>query len=321
MDYSQLDAFEARHGLAFRNPRLLHQAFVHRSYMNEHSPEDVTLADNERMEFLGDSVLGFVVSDLLYARYPTAPEGTLTHLRTLLVRRETLAQLANELELGSFLLLGVGEEQSGGRTRLATLCACYEALIGAIFLDSGLDKVRQFALPRMADILDGMAVDVMPKDPKSRFQEHAQRTIGYTPRYRVVDSKGPDHAKIFTTVVSVKGIAKGVGTGLSKQDASQAAAAMALARRANLRRNTFRIRNSKNGTALGLWRSWVKWNQSSRMLNRLRRLSLHLNCRTPTKLVIWRNPSGLRRGRQKRMLVAILMCAGGDAKQNARKYA
>jgi ribonuclease-3 len=196
--------------------------------MNEHAPEDDTLADNERMEFLGDAVLGFVVSDLLYERYPEAPEGTLTHLRTLLVRRETLAQLAIELDLGNLLLLGVGEEQSGGRTRLATLCACYEAVIGAIFLDRGLESVRSFALPRMQAILDGMEVDIMPKDPKSRFQEHAQRTLGYTPRYKVVSSQGPDHAKIFTTLVSVKGVPKGVGAGLSKQDASQAAAAMAL---------------------------------------------------------------------------------------------
>lgn len=228
MNGSHLDAFDAQHGLGFRDRRLLQQAFVHRSYMNEHAPEDSTLADNERMEFLGDSVLGFVVSDLLYARYPEAPEGTLTHLRTLLVRRETLAQLATELDLGSHLLLGVGEEQSGGRSRLATLCACYEAVVGAVFLDRGLDSVRAFVLPRMEAILDGMEVDVMPKDPKSRFQEHAQRTLGHTPRYKVVDTQGPDHARIFTTVVSVKGVPKGVGTGLSKQDASQAAAAMAL---------------------------------------------------------------------------------------------
>lgn len=228
MNGSQLDAFDVQHGLGFHDRRLLQQAFVHRSYMNEHGPEDDTLADNERMEFLGDSVLGFVVSDLLYERYPEAPEGTLTHLRTLLVRRETLAQLAMDLDLGSHLLLGVGEEQSGGRHRLATLCACFEAVIGALFLDRGLDSVRAFALPRLQAILDGMEVDVMPKDPKSRFQEHAQRTLGFTPRYKVVDTQGPDHARIFSIVVSVKGVPKGVGTGLSKQDASQAAAAMAL---------------------------------------------------------------------------------------------
>ncbi len=230
MDSSLMEAFDAQHNLEFRDRGLLLQAFVHRSYMNEHSPEDATLADNERMEFLGDAVLGFVVSDLLYARYPEAPEGTLTHLRTLLVRRETLAQLANDLELGKHLLLGVGEETSGGRYRLATLCACYEALVGAIFLDRGLERVSQFVLPHMTAILDGMEVDVMPKDPKSRYQEHAQRTIGYTPRYKVVESQGPDHAKTFSIIVSVKSVPRGVGIGLSKQDASQAAAAMALAR-------------------------------------------------------------------------------------------
>ncbi len=230
MNSMQIDGFDLQHNLGFQDKGLLQQAFVHRSYMNEHAPEDETLADNERMEFLGDSVLGFVVSDLIYARYPEAPEGTLTHLRTLLVRRETLAQLAIELGLGDLLLLGVGEESSGGRTRLATLCACYEAVVGAIFLDRGLESVRAFILPRMEAILDGMEVNVMPRDPKSRFQEHAQRTLGYTPRYKVVEANGPDHAKVFTTIVSVKGVAKGVGAGLSKQDASQAAAAMALAR-------------------------------------------------------------------------------------------
>ena len=230
MNSSRVDIFDAQHNLGFADRSLLQQAFVHRSYMNEHAPEDETLADNERMEFLGDSVLGFVVSDMLYARYPEAPEGTLTHLRTLLVRRETLAQLAIELDLGSQLLLGVGEEASGGRYRLATLCACFEAVVGAIFLDRGLESVRAFALPRMRAILDGMEVNVMPKDPKSRFQEHAQRSLGYTPRYKVVESQGPDHAKVFATIVSVKGVPKGVGAGLSKQDASQAAAAMALVR-------------------------------------------------------------------------------------------
>lgn len=222
--------FDAQHGLTFRDPLLLRQAFVHRSYFNEHSPSDATLADNERLEFLGDSVLGFIVSDLLYLRYPLAREGELTHLRTLLVRRETLAQLAIALDMGSLLLLGVGEEESGGRERLATLCACFEALIGAIFLDQGLDKVKEFLLPRVTAILDAIHADVMPKDPKSRLQEWAQRTFAATPRYKVVEHFGPDHAKTFVTVVTLKGQNLGVGVGNSKQDASQAAAASALHR-------------------------------------------------------------------------------------------
>jgi ribonuclease-3 len=230
MGASPLDAFDARYQLNFRDRRLLQQAFVHRSYLNEQSLNDSTLADNERLEFLGDSVLGFVVSDQLYRLFPEAREGDLTHLRTVLVRRETLAQLAGAMEIGSHLLLGVGEEESGGRMRSATLCAAFEALVGALFLDQGLDKVREFLAPQVEGILEQMQVSVMPKDPKSRFQEWAQHAYNYTPRYRVVEQFGPDHAKTFVTVVTVKNEPLGIGVGNSKQDASQAAAASALFR-------------------------------------------------------------------------------------------
>jgi ribonuclease-3 len=222
--------FDALHNLSFNDLALLQQAFVHRSYLNEQVGSHSELADNERLEFLGDSVLGFVVSELLYRRFPAAQEGELTHLRTVLVRRETLARLASEMEVGRFLLLGIGEEESGGRKRTATLCAAFEALVGAVFLDQGLDGVRRMLLPQVDTILAGMAPDVMPKDPKSRFQEWAQRTYSFTPRYKVVDHFGPDHAKTFVTLVTVRNEPLGVGQGPSKQDASQAAAATALHR-------------------------------------------------------------------------------------------
>lgn len=231
MDQSSLEAFDARHHLNFRNPSLLRQAFVHRSYVNEQvAGNGEWLYDNERLEFLGDSVLGFVVSDYLYHTYPHALEGALTHLRTVVVRREALAKLAQQMHIGDLLLVGVGEEESGGRTRLATLCAAFEALVGAIYLDQGVDKVREFLLPRVQELLANIEPQTTPKDPKSRFQEWAQRTLGVTPRYRVIESFGPDHAKQFISQVSVKGEAIGVGLGPSKQDASQAAAAMALYR-------------------------------------------------------------------------------------------
>jgi ribonuclease-3 len=230
MDSTRLDQFDAEQRLHFRDRTLLQQAFVHRSYLNEQINNDASLADNERLEFLGDSVIGFVVSDLLYRRFPTAREGELTHLRTMLVRRETLAALAMRMEMGSLLLLGVGEEDSGGRHRPATLCACFEALVGALFLDQGLDKVRDFITPAVEAVLAPMRLSLMPKDPKSRFQEWAQRTINTTPRYRVVDQSGPDHLKTFITVVTLKNEVMGVGKGNSKQDASQAAAASALYR-------------------------------------------------------------------------------------------
>lgn len=223
-------AFDAAHQLHFLNPALLHQAFVHRSYLNEQIINDATLEDNERLEFLGDSVLGFLVSDLLYRRYPAAREGELTHMRTLLVRRETLAALARRLNIGALLLLGVGEEESGGRERPATLCACFEALVGALFLDQGIGRVRDFLLPLVDELLQPMRDSMMPKDPKSRLQEWAQRTLSTTPRYRVVDHSGPDHLKTFIIVVTLKNEPMGVGKGHSKQDASQAAAASALMR-------------------------------------------------------------------------------------------
>lgn len=225
-----LTSLENALGVKFSDKALLQQAFVHRSYLNEQLGSNSDLADNERLEFLGDSVLGFVVSELLYLRFPAAQEGELTHLRTVLVRRETLARLAIEMEIGRFLLLGIGEEESGGRKRTATLCAAFEALVGAVFLDQGLDGVRRMVLPQVNTILAGMAPDVMPKDPKSRFQEWAQRTYSFTPRYKVVEHFGPDHAKTFVTVVTVRNEPLGVGQGPSKQDASQAAAATALHR-------------------------------------------------------------------------------------------
>lgn len=224
------EEFDAIHGLQFNDLGLLQQAFVHRSYLNEQAATHATLADNERLEFLGDSVLGFVVSELLYRRFPLAQEGELTHLRTVLVRRETLSRLATEMQIGRFLLLGIGEEESGGRKRTATLCAAFEALVGAVFLDQGLEGVRRLLQPRIDAILAGMAPDVMPKDPKSRFQEWAQRNYSFTPRYKVVEHFGPDHAKTFVTVVTVRNEPLGVGQGPSKQDASQAAAASALHR-------------------------------------------------------------------------------------------
>jgi len=231
MDRPPLDEFDARYNLTFHNPSLLQQAFVHRSYVNEQSPDSPNrLEDNERLEFLGDSVLGFVVSEHLYSAYPEAKEGALTHLRTVVVRREALAQLAQEMEIGKMLLVGVGEEESGGRTRLATLCAAFEALVGALFIDQGVDKAREFLMPHVAHLLANIEPQTTPKDPKSRFQEWAQQNFGATPRYKVVDWSGPDHARLFVSQVSLKGEPIGVGTGHSKQDASQAAAALALHR-------------------------------------------------------------------------------------------
>jgi ribonuclease-3 len=223
---TELSLFQQQHSLAFRDPDLLQTAFVHSSYVNE--SDDADLSDNERLEFLGDSILGYAVSELLYARFPDMSEGQLTSVRASLVRRETLARFARQLRLGDYLLLGHGEDESGGRKRAATLCATFEAVVGAIYLDLGIEAVRRFVLPLVESDLARIQPHTLGKDPKSRFQEWTQRTMGLAPRYRVVADDGPDHAKVFTTQVSVGDRRYGVGRGRSKQEASQSAAAMAL---------------------------------------------------------------------------------------------
>jgi len=221
--------FEADNGLCFQDKVLLRTAFVHSSYGNEASEDEGDVVDNERLEFLGDSVLGFVVSEYLYQEYPDLKEGQLTTLRAALVRRDTLARLARQLHLGDFLLLGHGEDESGGRRRPATLCATYEALVGALYLDQGLDAVRRFVLPMVIEELALQRRVVLTKDAKSRLQEWSQEEIGAAPRYRVLEASGPDHAKVFTIEVTLLGIRCGVGLGRSKQEASTRAASHALA--------------------------------------------------------------------------------------------
>jgi ribonuclease-3 len=230
MDFTERHPVEDQLKLTFHDRGLLQRVFIHRSYLNELPPGSTDLLDNERLEFLGDVVLSFVVSEHLYQLFPEKQEGDLTNLRAALVRRETLAKLAQQLSLGDFLLLGHGEEESGGRTRAATLCAVFEALVGAIYLDQGIPALRTVILSIMEKQIDRMRDSVHQKDPKSRLQEWVQSTMGYTPRYKLVQSIGPDHAKFFVMLVNVNSIPRGVGSGRSKQDATQRAAAMALYR-------------------------------------------------------------------------------------------
>jgi ribonuclease-3 len=219
-------AFEEEHRLFFRNKELLKTAFVHSSYVNELVDSDQD--DNERLEFLGDSVLGFVVSEWLYARFPKSREGELTAMRAALVKRDALARFARRLNLGDYLFLGHGEEESGGRKRAATLSATFEAVLGAIYLDLGIDAVRNFLLPIVQAEIDNESLETLNKDPKSRLQEWSQSEYGVLPRYRQIADAGPDHAKIFMFQVSIREQRLGVGEGASKQEASLAAAAMAL---------------------------------------------------------------------------------------------
>lgn len=222
---------EEKVGINFSDKALLLQALVHTSYLNEnpHFPLD----DNERLEFLGDAVLDFVVGDYLYHRFPEMKEGELTWLRSSLVKGETLAQFARKLSLGDFLLLGKGEEESGGRERTSILGSAFEALIGAIYLDKDLDAVRSFLEPLIEPELDLLLQEAIGMDPKSRLQEFTQEWLGITPVYRTLDEKGPEHARTFVVGVFLGEKLWGKGEGHSKQQASMEAAQDALE---NLRR-------------------------------------------------------------------------------------
>ena len=218
-------ALAQRLGLNIKDQLLLSRALTHRSYLNEH-PE--AIEDNERLEFLGDAVLDFLVGAWLYNRFPEMAEGQLTRLRSALVRTEQLAEFAHQLGLGFAMRLGRGEADSGGRQRLALLCATFEALIGAIFLDSGIDSVRAFIEPLLDTVAEEILISGSIQDPKSKLQEWVQSRGDNAPTYRTVSTRGPDHNKIFEVEVMVQGQKKGYGIGHSKQSAAKAAAQDAL---------------------------------------------------------------------------------------------
>lgn len=220
-----LDALEHALGVHFRDRSLLFQALVHRSYLNE-NPES-RLDSNERLEFLGDAVLDALAAEYVFRRYPEKGEGEMTLLRSALVRTDTLARFARELGLGPFLVLGRGEEMDGGRERPSILAGAFEALIGAIYLDAGLEAARWFVgrfLEAEAERWQGR----QPLDFKSALQIEAQGRYNRTPEYRTVASWGPDHARTFRVEVRVGDRVLGVGEGPSKHAAQQEAARLAL---------------------------------------------------------------------------------------------
>jgi ribonuclease-3 len=220
------EEFAREAGLAFKDAQLLRRALTHSSYINEHP--DV-MEDNERLEYLGDAALDFLSAAFLFRRYPEMDEGQLTRLRSALVRTEQLADFAHGLGLGEAVLLGRGEEASGGRGRPALLCDAFEALIGAMYLDGGLQAVAEFMEPRLEAAVEAALEDEDLLDPRSLLQIWAQAELGETPRYQTVDSFGPDHAREFVVQVEVGQRMAGRGQGRSKQEAAQRAATAALA--------------------------------------------------------------------------------------------
>ncbi len=204
---------------------LLSRALTHRSFLNEH-PE--ALEDNERLEFLGDAVLDFVVGAWLYHRYPEMPEGDLTRMRSALVHTEQLAEFAVKIDLGRSMRLGRGEAQAGGRTRPALLCDTFEALIGALYLDGGIPAVNHLIEQLLIDAAEDILENNKNEDPKSLFQEWAQSQGYPAPQYMTKNSFGPDHSKVFEVEVIIEGKSYGSGSGQSKQAAAKAAAHLAL---------------------------------------------------------------------------------------------
>jgi ribonuclease-3 len=212
-------------GLSFKDPSLLRRALTHRSYLNEH-PDAVE--DNERLEYLGDAALDFITAAWIYNRFPEMNEGELTRLRSALVRTEQLAAFAQEVELGEALFLGKGEAITGGRKRLALLCGAFEALMGALYLDAGLEAVDKFMQPRLLHATQSAIDDERLLDARSQLQMWAQAEMGETPQYETISSHGPDHAREFVVQVKVGDSITARGIGKSKQEAAQRAADAAL---------------------------------------------------------------------------------------------
>lgn len=214
-------------GVRFSDRTLLQRALIHRSYLNE--VEDHELESYERLEYLGDAFLGWVIAHELYQRHPDFDEGELTRARASLVQGQTLAEIADALGLGEALLLGQGEEQSGGRRRPSNLAAAVEAVLGAVLLDRGERAASRLVLRWLGDRLDALDGAGVPRDPKSALQEALQQRGLPLPSYEVLDESGPPHSRRYRVRVLVNGEPSGEGEGRRKVDAEKDAATMALA--------------------------------------------------------------------------------------------
>ncbi len=217
--------------IEFNDKKLLTKAFCHRSFLNENP--DFRLGCNERLEFLGDAVLELIVTEYLFKKYPEDPEGKLTKWRAALVKTKTLSEIAQELNLNNYLLLSNGERKEEGRAREFILADTFEAFIGALFMDKGLKDVKKFVRKNLLKKLPKIIEEGLYRDPKSTFQEKAQKITGITPIYTVTKEWGPDHEKKFEVAVKLnnKEIEKAIGA--SKQEAEQRAAKKALEKNIN----------------------------------------------------------------------------------------
>ncbi|MBI2979940.1 MAG: ribonuclease III [Chloroflexi bacterium] len=225
---TDLTALQQNLGVFFNDVSRLEQALVHTSYINE--KPGFSLASNERLEFLGDAVLGLIVAEKLYQEFPSADEGEMTRLRATLVRRETLAGIARTVKLGDYFYMGKGEEANGGRNKLANLAAVLEAVIAAVYLDQGLAVARDFTLKVLDAELQKVASQGPGVDYKSELQELIQAGQQPAPTYHLIEATGPDHDRAFSVEVRLGEMTLGRGSGKSKKAAESEAARVALER-------------------------------------------------------------------------------------------
>ena len=223
---SDIRNFEAKIGASFNDINLLRQAFIHRSYINEH--RESGLEHNERLEFLGDAVLELVVTDFLYEKFPDRTEGDLTAYRAALVNTNTLSQASTLLGVNEYLYLSKGEAQDIGRARQFILANTFEAIVGALYLDLGYDAAKKFIADNIFPLTEEIISKRLWQDAKSHFQEQAQEKVGITPTYTLIRETGPDHDKEFVVGVFLGREQVAQGKGRAKQEAEQAAAAAGL---------------------------------------------------------------------------------------------
>ncbi len=227
---TKLKMIEEKLGYAFENKSFLIISFTHRSFINEY--REGPLEHNERLEFLGDSVLGLIIADYLYHRLPDHPEGLLSQLRSRLVDTNSCAQYLQKLRLPEYILLGRGETLSEGRAKTSILADVFEALLGAVYLDGGLGRAKSFLLLHFEPEFEA-SIGTPPRNYKAELQDLSQKLFQKTPTYRVVDETGPDHAKVFHVMVYLDDKEAGIGIGASKKEAEQRAAFDALSKQEN----------------------------------------------------------------------------------------
>lgn len=221
-----ISELENKIGYTFKKKYLLGRALTHSSYANQHNLPYVE--HNERLEFLGDSVLSLIVSEHIFKKYRSKPEGTLTKIRANLVCESSLYEHAKALSLGDYLKIGKGEEITGGRMRASLLADAFEALIASIYIDGGLECVRKFIISQLSESMEHMAKKASIDDYKSRLQEYVQKDQGANIRYEIAGEEGPPHNKTFSVRVFINGFVSGEGQGRSKKQAEQEAARIAL---------------------------------------------------------------------------------------------